>query len=290
MGETCNAARTSISRRRLIRASALGASALAIDVAGVRTSARSSATGDATPGAATGSPHWTYEGDEGPDRWGEISPAYATCAIGKDQSPIDIVHPTHVDLSDIGIAYQPIDPMRIVNNGHTIQVNVSADPNTITAAEASNGIAIDGIHYGLAQFHFHTPSEHHINGKASDMELHLVHKTPEGKAAVIGILLNVGATDNAALAPVFAHMATASGPEQAIATSLNPDAFFPQNHATYRYTGSLTTPPCTEGIAWTVFVHPVEIGPDQLAAFHACFADNARPVQNLNGREVDEDD
>ena len=290
MGEACGHERTALTRRRLVRATALGAPALAIGLAGGRLARPFAAGADGTPVATPASPHWTYAGEEGPDHWGALSPAYTTCAIGTSQSPIDIIHATHVDLSDIAFAYQPIDPMRIVNNGHTIQVNVSADPDTIAPDEARNGITVAGVDYGLAQFHFHTPSEHQIDGTATDMELHLVHKTPEGNAAVIGILLKVGATDNAALAPVFAHMATARGPEQSIATSLSPAAFFPPDHATYRYTGSLTTPPCTEGIAWFVFVQPVEIGPDQVAAFHACYAENARPVQELNGREIDEDD
>lgn len=232
-------------------------------------------------------PHWTYEGEEGPDHWGDLSPDYQACSIGKEQSPINITNATHSDLSDIEIKYSPIDRMRIINNGHTIQVNVSADPSTITPDEAAQGIVVDGVQYGLAQFHFHTPSEHHVEGEAADMELHLVHKTPEGRAAVLGILLKVGAT-NEALKPVFANMSPTKGPEQSFPVSLQPDSFFPSDPATYRYAGSLTTPPCSEGISWFVFTQAVEIGPEQLEAFHSCFAENARPIQELNDREIEE--
>lgn len=278
MCESCNPSSRMLSRRQLIRASALGVSTLAIGVAGARTILPALAQTDGTPEATPAAVHWTYEGEDGPQNWGKLESDYSACSVGTEQSPINIVNPTHVDLKDIAVSYQPIDPMRIINNGHTIQINV--DPGST--------IVLQDTTYELTQFHFHAPSEHRVDGAASAMELHMVHKSSDGKLAVIGILLKEGAT-NDALAPVFDNMATTAGPEQSIAVTVHPDQFFPADHATYRYKGSLTTPPCTEGIAWSVFTQQVEIGTDQLAAFHASFGENARPVQPLDGREVDED-
>src|SRR5262249_55693239 len=134
-----------------------GASALVLGAVGSRAvwSSRAGAA-DATPAEGTPAPaHWTYEGEEGPEHWGELNPTYALCSTGKEQSPIDIVEPTHADLADIAVGYQPISAMRFVDNGHTIQVD--ADPRS--------SVTLDGVQYDLVQFHFNTPSEHHVNGQ-----------------------------------------------------------------------------------------------------------------------------
>jgi len=150
MCETCVSLALTIDRRRLLGVAAAGVGALAAGGVMSRGS-QFSAVGaaEATPAA-----HWTYEGEEGPAHWGELDPTYALCSTGKEQSPVDIVAPTHADLADLAVSYRPISPMRIVDNGHTIQVNV--DPGS--------SITLDGVRYGLAQFHFHAPSEHLIAG------------------------------------------------------------------------------------------------------------------------------
>jgi carbonic anhydrase len=264
----------------LLRLSATGVSALAAGGVASRTVWLSGVSAqDATPGAATPTPaHWTYEGEEGPEHWGELDPTYEMCAAGKEQSPIDVIEPTDGDLADIAVSYKPISPMRILNNGHTIQVNI--DPGS--------SITLDGVQYDLLQFHFHTPSEHLIAGQPQEMELHLVHKSAEGQLAVVGIMLNEGAA-NTALAPVFEHMPATKGPEQSVEATLDPTAFFPATTTTYRYMGSLTTPPCTEGIHWNLFTTPVDVSVEQIEAFKALFEMNARPPQPLNERDVVED-
>jgi carbonic anhydrase len=278
--ETCDSLSQTLNRRRLLRLSATGVGALAASGVGSRTAWQSGASAqDATPAAPTPTPaHWTYEGEEGPEHWGELDPTYEMCSAGKEQSPIDVVEPTDGDLADIAVSYQPISPMRIVNNGHTIQVNV--DPGS--------SITLDGVQYELAQFHFHTPSEHLIAGQPQEMELHLVHKSAEGQLAVVGIMLNEGQA-NTALAPVFDNMPATAGAEQSVTAMLDPTTFFPAATSTYRYMGSLTTPPCTEGIHWNLLTQPVDISAEQIEAFKALFAMNARPPQGLNEREVVKD-
>jgi carbonic anhydrase len=275
MCETCVSLARTIDRRRLLGVAAAGVSALAAGGVMSRGMGLSEAgAAEATPAAA----HWTYEGEEGPAHWGELDPTYALCSTGKEQSPIDVVAPTHADLADLAVSYRPISPMRIVNNGHTIQINV--DPGS--------SITLDGVRYDLVQFHFHTPSEHLIAGKPQEMELHLVHRSAAGQLAVVGVLLNEGQA-NTALAPVFDNMPATAGPEQSVAVSLHPEAFFPAATTTYRYMGSLTTPPCTEGIHWNLFTESVEVSAAQIAAFRTLFAMNARSPQGLNEREVVED-
>jgi carbonic anhydrase len=279
MCEACTSLTPKLDRRRLLRLSA-GLGAFAVGGVASWTALRGNAdAADATPRAATPTAaHWTYEGEDGPEHWGEIDPTYELCSTGREQSPIDVIEPTHADLADIAVSYKPISPMRILNNGHTIQVNV--DPGS--------SITLDGVRYDLAQFHFHTPSEHLIAGQPQEMELHLVHRSAEGQLAVVGVMLNEGQA-NAALAPVFDNMPATAGPEQSVQATLDPTTFFPAATTTYRYMGSLTTPPCTEGIHWNLFTEPVDVSAEQIAAFRVLFEMNARPPQGLNEREVVED-
>jgi carbonic anhydrase len=224
-------------------------------------------------------PHWSYEGETGPEGWGSLDESYAACSAGSAQSPIDIAQAAAADLTDVTVDFAPISPLRIVNNGHTIQVNVVPGSTS----------AINGVAFDLLQFHFHTPSEHAIDGERQAMELHLVHKTPdESETAVLGVLLREGAA-NAALEPVFASMPAEEGPEQTVEVEVDLMAFLPTDAATFRYGGSLTTPPCTEGVRWLVFAEPVEISAEQLAMFQVIHADNARPLQPVNEREIAED-
>src|SRR5262249_47941337 len=146
----------------------------------------------------------------------DLDPSYAACSQGTAQSPIDITNPTHGDLPSITYAEQSLSPIRIINNGHTIQVN----------APPGHTIAFDGVTYELTQFHFHTPSEHEVDGQAQAMDLHLVHTDKDGTLAVLGVLLQEG-TEHAALKPVFDNMPSTEGPERTIAGTVELSALLP---------------------------------------------------------------
>ncbi|MEO8611152.1 MAG: carbonic anhydrase [Chloroflexota bacterium] len=234
----------------------------------------SAQTTDPTPAPA----HWTYEGDEGPDAWGNLDANYALCGTGRAQSPIDVSGAEAIGLQDIQFNYQP-SALNIFNNGHTIQANY----------DAGSSIVYNETEYQLIQFHFHHPSEHTIDGKAFDMELHLVHRDANGNLAVVGILLQKGDADNAALAPVFDHLPAQAGDPQDVGVKIDASAFLPNSHLFYTYAGSLTTPPCSQGVRWLLLETPVTISDAQFEAFASLFEMNVRPVQPLNNRDLLED-
>ena len=228
--------------------------------------------------AAEGEHHWTYEGATGPEHWAELSKDFKTCQTGQKQTPINLTGATHGKEPAVQFDYHAF-PIKILNNGHTIQVN----------AAPGSSITIGDTKYELAQFHFHHPSEHLINGKATDLELHLVHKSAAGGLAVVGVFLKPGA-ENAALKPVFDQMPEKAGPASEVKGSIDPAQLLPANRGFYRYSGSLTTPPCSEGIVWTVFKEPIELSAAQAKQFSDLFKNNARPVQALHGRSLVETD
>ena len=219
------------------------------------------------------SPHWGYQGEHGPAQWAQLEPGFSTCALGQLQSPIDIRNAVKADLPEIDFAYRA-GPAEVLNNGHTVQVNLPA----------AGGIAIAGANYALLQFHFHTPSEERIAGMAWPMVAHLVHKSAQGQLAVVAVLFKEGAV-NAALAPVFANL-PAAGKSQALADRFDPSQILPDKRGYYAYQGSLTTPPCSEQVRWQVLKQPLELSAEQMAAFRQLYPMNARPVQPLNGRDV----
>lgn len=221
--------------------------------------------------------HWTYEGAEGPDHWGDIDPAYAACGTGKSQSPIDLHSASAEDLANIAFHYQASD-LRILNNGHTVQVNY----------DAGSYIEVDGERYDVAQFHYHAPSEHSIDGQLFPAELHIVHKNAAGQLAVVGILLTEGA-ENPAFQPFLSNLPDHEAEESDAGVKIDAAAFLPATQTTYRYSGSLTTPPCSEGVSWFVMDHPVELSADQIAALETVFEGNNRPVQPINERSLIED-
>ena len=237
----------------------------------------SACTAASAPPATPTAVHWTYEGEEGPTHWGDLSPEYASCSAGKSQSPIDISNPAPQDIANLVFHYQP-SQLNILNNGHTIQVNY----------DAGSYVELDGTRYDLLQFHFHAPSEHSLNGKLAEAELHLVHRNADGKLAVVGILINAGA-ENSAFKSTWDNLPTTQGPVQQIDAEVNAAAMLPAEQETYRYDGSLTTPPCTEGVKWNVIVEPIEMSEEQLAAFTQLFEGNNRPIQPLNDRPLIED-
>lgn len=225
--------------------------------------------------AGQGHPHWSYGGHAGPAHWSKLEEGFSACGTGKEQSPIDIRTKAvgSAGLPAIAPAYQP-SAGELVNNGHTIQIDLAAGG---TAALA-NG------EYKLLQFHFHTPSEEAIDGKRFPLVAHLVHKNADGKLAVVAVLFKRGA-ENAALKEIFAKLPATEG-RQALKDGFDAAGLLPKSLAYYAFQGSLTTPPCSEGVAWHVLKQPVEISGRQIAAFKKIFRMNARPVQALNARQV----
>ncbi len=221
-------------------------------------------------------PHvkWGYGGDTGPAHWGSLDLAFATCAAGSEQSPIDLTGAQSVTQPPIKLDYNP-SGAEIVNTGHTIQVNVAP----------GSGIIIDDIRYELLQFHFHRGSEHTVAGVRFPLELHLVHRSEDGALAVIGILYREGAA-NEALAPIWNLLPAEPGTATAFPDTVDVSALLPERRDTWRYAGSLTTPPCTEGVSWVVMTTPVTLSPAQIETFSALYGGNYRPVQPLNERTL----
>ncbi|HEB79270.1 MAG TPA: carbonic anhydrase family protein, partial [Rhodospirillales bacterium] len=209
-------------------------------------------------------PHWSYEGDEGPEKWGDLSPAYLVCGVGVQQSPIDLKDGIGADVGKIRINYRSTS-LNVINNGHTIQVNV--DPGSY--------ITLDGKRFNLLQYHFHHKSEHLVSGKAYELEVHFVHAANDGALAVLGVLAKRGAKNNA-LAPVWSIMPRAKG--EASGGVVSPINLLPNNKSFFRYRGSLTTPPCSQKVIWTMFRTPVEMSGAQIDRFSSIFPNNARPV------------
>jgi len=225
--------------------------------------------------AAEDKPHWGYEGHGGPDQWGGLHNDYAACGTGSQQSPIDLRNPTPAILGDIAIDWRPT-ALKVVNNGHTIQVD----------ADTGSKIVIGGKSFALLQFHFHHKSEHGLNGKQLPMELHFVHSSPDGTLAVLGVFLEAGGEPGAAVETIDAiwKLAPAEKGAAESAETIDPGALLPVERSFYRYYGSLTTPPCSEIVTWTVYHNPVAITQAQIDAFATLFENNARPFQALNRR------
>jgi len=220
-------------------------------------------------------PHWGYTGQTDPSHWAELSSEYAACASGKSQSPIDLSGFVEADLPAVHPAY-PIGATEFVNNGHSVQVNFPA----------GNEVTVDAKVYELKQVHFHTPSENHINGEPFPFEAHLVHAAADGTLLVIALMFSNGA-DNPAIARLWAQLPEQAGDQSQLPTPLNASNLLPNNLDYYRFEGSLTTPPCTEGVHWLVLKHPVEISTKQVEQFaHVMHHPNNRPVQPRNGRKV----
>ena len=222
-------------------------------------------------------PHWSYDGAEGPEHWGDLDPAFAACKLGHRQSPIDIpaAKIKAVLLPAIRFDYKAT-PLRVTDNGHTVLAKY-APGSVIHVGEAK---------YELQQLHFHHPSEEHIDGKSFAMDAHLVHRDQDGRLAVVAILFQEGAP-NPALAAVFGHLPAGPGKEAtAVGTEIDASKLLPAKHAYFTFDGSLTTPPCTEGVTWYVLRVPVTASAEQLAAFAQRYPNDARPVQPIGDREI----
>ena len=220
--------------------------------------------------------HWTYDGETGPDNWAKLKPEWKTCGTGDRQSPIDIRDGVRVDQEPVRFYYKP-SGFRVIDNGHTVQVNVSS----------GNRIVAMGREFELVQFHFHRPSEERVNGKLYDMVAHLVHKDREGRLAVVALLMNKGA-GNPNVQAVWNHLPLERNVEYPASAALDVEAMMPEDRAYFSYMGSLTTPPCTEGVLWIVMRNPVDVSAEQIAAFARLYPSNARPIQQVAGRLITE--
>jgi carbonic anhydrase len=220
--------------------------------------------------------HWDYEGAGGPENWSKLDPKNQVCAIGERQSPIDIKDGIKVDLEPIKFNYRP-STFRIIDNGHTVQVEVG-----------ESSISLTGKTYELVQFHFHRPSEEKVNGQRFDMVVHLVHKADDGQLAVVAVLLERG-TENPFIQTLWNNMPLEKNqPVAPPSTTVDLNALLPTSRNYYTYMGSLTTPPCSEGVLWLVIKQPVQVSPDQINIFSRLYKNNARPIQPSGGRLIKE--
>jgi len=219
--------------------------------------------------------YWGYTGAGAAPYWGNLDAAYSACKDGAKQSPVNISKFLQEDLAPLEEAYSP-SPLHVVNNGHTIQVNF----------KEGSGFTVAGVKYNLLQAHFHTPSEHYLDGAPYPMEVHFVHKANDGTLGVVGVMMKVG-VHNPAVEGIWQNAPIQAGQEKIVdSVEINAADLLPASLDYYKYEGSLTTPPCSEGVQWHVLKLPIAISEKQLKAFQALFPVNARPVQSLNGRVV----
>jgi len=220
--------------------------------------------------------HWDYAGTGGPEHWGRMTPEFAKCSSGTRQSPIDIRDGIKVELDPVQFEYKP-SAFKVVDNGHTVQVNVAA----------GNWIEVMGQRFQLVQFHFHRPSEERIDGKPFDMVAHLVHKSLEGRLAVVAVLLERGSAQPV-VQSVWNNLPLEKGDELAARAPIDMNQLLPTERGYFTYMGSLTTPPCSEGVLWMVMKQPVSISPEQIGIFARLYPMNARPIQSVSGRLIKE--
>lgn len=220
--------------------------------------------------------HWSYEGEYGPANWPNINSSWAQCGSGKRQSPIDLRDGMKVDLEQIGFDYHP-SSFSEIDNGHTIQVTVGG----------GNFLTVGNQTYELQQFHFHRPSEERINGKGTEMVIHLVHRSFEGKLLVLAVLLERGKA-NPMIQTVWNHLPLEKKQPVSPSILLDVNEALPEKREYFTYMGSLTEPPCTEDVLWIVMKQPMQASPAQMALFSRLYPLNARPVQQSNGRIIKE--
>lgn len=226
------------------------------------------------PNSFAADAHWSYDGENGPAKWGDLDGANKVCSIGAQQSPVNIGETIKAQLPPLKIAWGK-QAESIVNNGHTIQVNMP-EGSTMSAG---------GGNYRLVQFHFHRPSEHTVNGANFPMEVHFVHANAAGNLAVIGVLMTAGRT-NKAFNNIVLTMPNREGPPVKAEAGIDPNAFLPAKRSYYRYSGSLTTPPCAETVDWFVFADPIQVADADINSFARLYPMNARPIQSEHRRFV----
>jgi carbonic anhydrase len=218
---------------------------------------------------------WDYGQSLGPSHWGELKPEFALCKNGHRQSPIDIRNPKKTDRSPIQFDYKPT-PLHIIDNGHTIMINYG--PGSF--------LSVGGEKYALKQFHFHRPSEETIDGKGYEMVVHLVHANVEDKLAVVAVLLQKG-EDNPLVRELWNDLPKEKEKEESLdSVQIDVAGLLPADRGYYTFSGSLTTPPCTEDVTWFVLKHPVTVSAAEIEQFSKLYRHDARPTQPLYGRVV----
>lgn len=226
------------------------------------------------PAAFAATTHWEYSGEAGPAKWASLTPEYGQCA-GSNQSPVNLSGLVKADLAPLQFHYQA-GGNTLVNNGHTVQVNYAP----------GSTLELDGMHFELKQFHFHAPSENLIEGRSYPLEGHLVHANDKGELAVVAVMFEPGQA-NGALSQAWQVLPAKAGELHAFKEPISAEQLLPAQHDYYRFSGSLTTPPCSEGVRWLVMKEPVQASQAQIDAFKAVMHHpNNRPVQPLNGRLV----
>lgn len=222
-------------------------------------------------------PHWTYGGEEGPEHWGELSEDFLMCAEGWNQSPINLVNDKKTNLPELEFEYYS-SPVDEINNGHSIQQNVK--PGSFVR------IPERGLSFELKQFHFHSPSEHTVNGKSFAMEIHFVHTDKDGELAVVGVLIDEG-EEHPVLSQLWAFMPENPGDTTQEPIGIEETNLLPPTREYYTYSGSLTTPPCTEGVRWIVLKTPIHASAGQIAAFKTRMGQATnRPIQPIHTRMI----
>ena len=218
------------------------------------------------------SSHWTYEH---PEQWGKLDPTYSSCSLGRTQSPIDVKNANPSDLPALKFDYQDV-PLNIIDNGHTIQVNY-APGSTLSVGDKT---------YSLKQFHFHHPAEEHIDGRSFPLVAHLVHADAEGHLAVVAVVFETG-TANELIETLWKNIPSEKDKvKEESSVSVQARDLLPEERGYFTFPGSLTTPPCTEGVTWYVLRSHPTISREQIAAFAKIYPMNARPIQPTNGREI----
>jgi carbonic anhydrase len=226
---------------------------------------------------ATAPPQWQYSGEFGPEAWGRMQAAYALCDRGRRQSPIDIVATRKQPLPALEFQYRSA-PLRIVNDGHTVRVRIANGSRMLIGRDS----------HTLQQFHFHLPGGDRVRGEEFPMSMHFLHKSVSGRLVSLVVLFRQGA-ENAALAALLPNMPARGQAERVVAgTQIDPTQLLPAARGYFTYEGSLTAPPCTEGVLWIVMKQPLEVSAAQLARLGQMFPTNARPVQPLHDRVVTE--
>jgi len=223
------------------------------------------------------SPHWAYEGETGPEHWGELSPDFLMCSEGRNQSPIDLVNDVDADLPELQFEYYG-SKLNEINNGHSIQQNM--EPGSFLRIPERNLVA------ELKQFHFHSPSEHTIDGKSFAMEIHFVHADQDGNLTVVGILVDEG-EEHPVLSKLWAFMPETPGETSQEPIGIEETDLLPPTREYYAYSGSLTTPPCTEGVKWIILKTHVQASSEQIATFKSRVGPSTnRPVKPINARLI----
>ena len=219
--------------------------------------------------------HWDYGGERGPSHWGDLSPEFTQCKMGHHQSPVDIRNPQKADLLPIRFHYKP-SPLHIIDNGHTIMINYAA----------GSFMMVGERKYVLKQFHFHRPSEEKINGKSFDMTIHLVHADENGKLAVVAILLQEG-KENTLVRELWKDLPREKEKEGVFESiQIDVSQLLPHDLSYYTFSGSLTTPPCSENVTWFVLKHPSTVSEAEIEEFGQLYRNDARPTQPLYDRIV----